>query len=208
MTAPAVGYIPFDARLNMDGTVNIFADGNPLPGGQGLSTGAVLRILSLYAKENGTVLMTTVQLNGRVTRDLIDGSGGSVPYYVPAEAEAEAATEEDTAVDNEDVLLAALKTRGAVPGAAPAGEYVPQTPKARRVRPLDASEAIPDYDVEGDIRKAMATNRAPVNMRLITIVLIGILAAAVAAYIFNSISGSLSAADFPLPSWYVTDPPA
>lgn len=199
MTGASPSYIPFDARLNLDGTVNIFADGNPLPGGQGLSTAATLRVLSRYARENGTVLMTTVQLNGRITRDLIDGSGGSVPYYVPAEAAAVEDPTEPAAPEDDELLLASLKTRGA--GAEPAQEYVPQHIQVRKVRPLDAAEAIPDFDVEGDIRKAMATQRPAPNMRVLVLVLVGMVVAAAAAAGFYLVSGSLLSAGLPLPGW-------
>ncbi|MCC3299485.1 hypothetical protein [Arthrobacter caoxuetaonis] len=196
MTGPSPSYIPFDARLNVDGTVNIFADGNPLPGGQGLSTEAVLRVLSRYARENGTVLMTTVQLNGRITRDLIDGSGSAVPYYVPAEKAIVEDLVEPAAPEDEELLLASLKTRGA--GAEPAPEYVPQRLQARRVRPLEAVEEIPDFDVEGDIRKAMASQKTPANMRVIVLVIIGVVVAAAAAAVFYAVSGSLLSVGLPL----------
>ncbi|MGK3708816.1 hypothetical protein [Arthrobacter sp. IK3] len=197
MTAAA--YIPFDARLNIDGTVNIFADGIPLPGGQGLGTADAVRVLSRYARENGTVLMSTVQLNGTVTRDIIDGTGTAVPYYDPTLDAAEAADEEAGQLEGEEVLMAALKTRGAVPGAPPAAEYTPRARSTRRVQPLEAAEAIPDFDVEGDLRKALAARKNPVNVRAVILLVIGVIIAAAAAAAFYAVSGSLFAADLHLP---------
>lgn len=184
---------PFDAQANHDGTMNIYADGVALPAGQGLSPEAVLRVLSRFARESGTILLTTAQLNGTVTRDLIDGTGTAVPYYEPKAAEEEGASEAEGIVD-EELLLAALKTRGA--DVAPGYEepvYTPAPRRRRAVLELSAAESIPDFDVEGDIRKSMASRSNPPSLRTIVVAGCSVGAAAVAGVIFYLFSGSILA---------------
>lgn len=186
-------YTPFDARANHDGTMNIYADGVALPGGQGLSADAVLRVLSRFARDSGTILLTTAQLNGSVTRDLIDGTGTAVPYYEPKAAAEEATAEAEGTVD-EDLLLAAMKTRGAN-GAAEYEEpvYTPAPRRRRAVLELSAAESIPDFDIEADIRKSMAAGPNPPSMRTLIVAGCSVGAAAVAGVIFYMLSGSILA---------------
>lgn len=186
-------YTPFDARANHDGTMNIYADGVALPGGQGLTSEAVLRVLSRFARDNGTILLTTVQLNGKLTRDLVDGTGTAVPYYEPAAPEQQVEAEADGGLD-EELLLAAMKTRGAS-GAADYEEpvYTPALRKRRVALQLDSAESIPDFDVEGDIRKAISARKAPANVRTLVVSGVAVGAAAVVGIIFYLLSGSVLA---------------
>lgn len=186
-------YTPFDARANHDGTMNIYADGAALPGGQGLSPEAALRVLSRFARGNGPILLTTAQLNGTATRDLIDGNGSAVPYYEPKAAEEESATETEIAVD-EDLLLAAMKNRGAhVAAGYEEPDYTPVPRRRRAVLELNAAEAIPDFDVEADIRKSMGARSNPPSLRTIVVAGCSVGAAVVAGIIFYLFSGSILA---------------
>lgn len=196
MSGPArEEFAEFGARTNHDGTLNIYADGAALPGGQNLTEEALLRVLSRFAGEEGTVLLTTMQLNGTVTRDLIDETGTAIPYYEPAQKSPGEPEHEEDPHRDDDLLLAAMKTRG-TPGSStweePAAAAVPRHPRMKLE--LSSTALIPEYDVEGDIRKALSSSTAkPAGLRTMMITGCAVAAAAVAGVAFYLLSGSILA---------------
>lgn len=162
-------YIPLAARVNHDETMDVLIEGTVVPGGSGLSMKSVLELLARYAGENGKVLLTTTHPNGRVTRDLVAETGEVTPFYREQTASSEA---EDEATDPaHEALLQALKQGGQRRVSLPDIESAPPAPVASETRRVKLGEgAIPKFDVESDILKAMAAKK-PVRSSAKTMVL-------------------------------------
>lgn len=158
--APAQGYTALEARLNHDGTAALTVDGQELPGCGALAMDAVLDILVRYARQNGTLLLTSTHPNGRITHDLVSPEGEVTPYYPPQQTLAEHAAEAADADPAEAVVFDALRRHGrrraGEPVPAPAA---PAGPLKTRVQ-LGAGD-IPRFDVEADIAKAQAAKNPP-----------------------------------------------
>jgi hypothetical protein len=174
-------YIPLEARVNPDGSVDVLIDGTAVPGGSGLTMASVLQLLTRYAGENGKLLMTTTHPNGSVTRDLVDETGAVTPFYPEVKTRAETAA---AAGDpSEEALLQVLKQSGrrrvgySEIVAAPVAPSVPATTRVKM-----GEGAIPKFDVEADIQKTL-TSKKPSNTRkrLIVAVILTVLALAVVA---------------------------
>lgn len=157
-------YIPLNARVNHDGTVDVLVDGVDLPGGSGLSMAMVLQLLTRYAGENGKLLMTTTHPNGNVTRDLVSETGEITPFYPEATSRGDAAPAAGAlpADTSEEALLQALKQRGRrigytdIAAIEPAAAAAPATTRVRM-----GEGAIPKFDVEADIMKTMSSKNPP-----------------------------------------------
>jgi hypothetical protein len=174
-------YIPLEARVNPNGSVDVMIDGTAVPGGSGLPMASVLQLLTRYAGENGKLLMTTTHPNGSVTRDLVDETGEVTPFY--PEVKPRAVTAAAAGDPSEEALLQVLKQSGrrrvgySEIAAAPVAPAAPVTTRVKM-----GEGAIPKYDVEADIMKAMS-KKPPVNtkQRLIVAVILTVLALAVIA---------------------------
>lgn len=155
-------YIPLEARVNPNGTVDVLVEGAAVPGGSGLTMASVLQLLTRYAGENGKLLMTTTHPNGSVTRDLVSETGEVTPFYPETKPRAAAAAA--VADPSEDALLQVLKQSGrrrvgySEIAAAPAAAAAPVTTRVKM-----GEGAIPKYDVEADIMKAMASAKPPAS---------------------------------------------
>ncbi|ACL42386.1 hypothetical protein Achl_4435 (plasmid) [Pseudarthrobacter chlorophenolicus A6] len=154
-------YTALEARVNHDGTVDVLVNGSPVPAGCGLTMAAVLELLTRYAGENGKLLMTTTHPNGRVTRDLVSETGEVTPFYPDARTEPSAASE--TAPDpSHDELYQALKNSGRRVGYADIASTEPVqaiAPSTTRVKLGEG--AVPKFDVEADIEKALSAKKPP-----------------------------------------------
>lgn len=166
-------YIPLNARVNHNGTVDVLVDGVDVPGGSGLSMAMVLQLLTRYAGENGKLLMTTTHPNGNVTRDLVSETGEITPFYPEAMGRAGAASAACTLPTDspEEALLQALKQRGRrigytdIAAIEPAAATPPATTRVKM-----GEGAIPTFDVEADIMKTLAPKSPPRSKLMLMIV--------------------------------------
>jgi hypothetical protein len=171
-------YIPLDARVNPDGTVDVLIDGEAVPGGSSLTMASVLQLLARYAGENGKLLMTTAHPNGSVTRDLVSETGEITPFYPDARGRstADAWEAQHAANPSEEVLLQVLQQSGrrrvGLSDLATAPPVEAVAPATTRVKMGEG--AIPKFDVEADIQKAMSSRMPPrsTTKRLILAVII------------------------------------
>lgn len=163
-------YTPLEARVNPDGTVDVVVDGAALPGGSGLAMAAVMELLTRYAAENGKLLMTTTHPNGSVTRDLVSETGEVTPFYPEASAMGPSGSAADP---SQEALLDALRQRGRrkvgyseIVAAPPVAAVAPATTRVKM-----GEGAIPKYDVEADIEKALSSKKAPPMSKTKTMIL-------------------------------------
>lgn len=175
-------YIPLEARVNPDGSVDVLIDGTAVPGGSGLTMASVLQLLTRYAGENGKLLMTTTHPNGSVTRDLVDETGAVTPFYPEVKPRAVTAAAGDP---SEEVLLQVLKQSGRRRvgySEIVAAPVAPSAPATTRVKMGEG--AIPKFDVEADIQKTL-TKKPPAStrQRLIVTVILTVIVLAVVALI-------------------------
>lgn len=156
-------YTPLEARVNHDGSVDVLVNGSPVPAGSRLTMDAVLQLLTRYAGEHGKLLMTTTHPNGSVTRDLISETGEVTPFYPEVRTAGPAAAEAAAAPDpSQDELYQVLKSNGRRVGladiaAAPPVQAV--APSTTRVKMGEG--AVPKFDVEADIEKALSAKKPP-----------------------------------------------
>ncbi|GAA4033973.1 hypothetical protein GCM10023063_17330 [Arthrobacter methylotrophus] len=178
-------YIPLEARVNPNGSVDVLIDGIAVPGGSGLAMASVLQLLTRYAGENGKLLMTTTHPNGSVTRDLVDETGEITPFY--PEVKPRAVTAFAAAGDpSEEALLQALKQSGRRRVGYTEIVAAPVTPAAPVTTRVKMGEgAIPKYDVEADIQKTLSSKKPPAStrQRLIVTVILTVIVLAVVALI-------------------------
>lgn len=176
-------YIPLEARVNPNGSVDVLIEGAAVPGGSGLTMASVLQLLTRYAGENGKLLMTTTHPNGSVTRDLVSETGEITPFY--PEVKSRAVTATAAADPTEEALLQVLKQRGRrrvgyaeIAAAPPVGATAPATTRVKM-----GEGAIPKFDVEADIQKTLSSKKPPASTtkRLIIAVIITVLVLAVIA---------------------------
>ena len=201
-------YIPLEAKVNPNGTVDVLIDGAAVPGGSGLTMASVVQLLTRYAGEHGKLLMTTMHPNGSVTRDLVSETGEITPFYPETRSQA---TEAAPAADpSEEALLQVLKQSGRRPVGyseiAETPSVEPAAPATTRV--IMGEGAIPKYDVEADIMKAMSSKKPPpsTTKRLAIAVIITVLVLAVVAIAglpllseVTGMFGALPATGTPLP---------
>lgn len=183
-------YTPLEARVNHDGTVDVLIDGTQLPGGSGLTMESLLQLLARFAAENGKLLMTTTHPNGNVTRDLVSETGEVEPFYPDARGRHKAGP--STSDPAHEQLLLTLKQRGRRVGypdivAAPAP--APQAPATTRVKLGEG--AIQKFDVEKDVKKALAPKKpqrssAKTMILALAITVLGLGALAVGGWMFLS----------------------
>jgi hypothetical protein len=178
---PVDEYIPLEARVNPNGSVDVLIDGAAVPGGSGLSMASVLQLLTRYAGENGKLLMTTTHPNGSVTRDLVSETGEITPFYPDVKPRAVTAAAGDP---SEEALLQVLKQSGRRRvgfNEIVAAPVAPAAPATTRVKMGEG--AIPKYDVEADIQKTLSSKKPPAStkQRLIVAVILTVLVLAVVA---------------------------
>jgi hypothetical protein len=176
-------YIPLEARVNPNGSVDVLIDGTVVPGGSGLTMASVLQLLSRYAGENGKLLMTTTHPNGSVTRDLVDETGEVTPFY--PEVKPRAVTAGVTADPSEDALLQVLKQSGRRRVGYSEIVSAPVPPAAPATTRVKMGEgAIPKYDVEADIQKTLSSKKPPATTKqrlIVAAVILTLLALAIIA---------------------------
>lgn len=181
---PVDEYIPLEARVNPNGSVDVLVDGAAVPGGSGLAMASVLQLLTRYAGENGKLLMTTTHPNGSVTRDLVSEAGEITPFYPEVKSrEVAAAASSDP---SEEALLQVLKQSGrrrvgySEIAAAPVAAAAPATTRVKM-----GEGAIPKFDVEADIQKTLSSKKPPAStkQRLIIAVVLTVLALAIVALV-------------------------
>lgn len=184
-------YIPLEARVNHNGTVDVLIDGAAIPGGSGLTMASVLQLLTRYAGENGKLLMTTTHPNGSVTRDLVSETGEVTPFYPEARTRGmdtvTAAARAAASDPSHEALYQVLKQRGrrrvGYSEIADAQSVTVTAPATTRVTMGEGD--IPKYDVEADIIKALSSKKPPrskaktmVLALVITVLVLGGLAVA------------------------------
>lgn len=181
---PVDEYIPLEARVNPNGSVDVLVDGETVPGGSGLAMPAVLQLLTRYAAENGKLLMTTTHPDGSVTRDLVSETGEVTPFY--PEVTPSAKTVAAASDPSEEALLQVLKQssrRRVGYSEIAAAPVAPAAPTRTRVKMGEG--AIPKYDVEADIQKTLASKKHPPSTKksLIIAVILTVLVLAVIALV-------------------------
>lgn len=179
-------YTALEARVNHDGTVDVLVNGSPVPAGSGLTMAAVLELLTRYAAENGKLLMTTTHPNGRVTRDLVSETGEVTPFYPDARTRVSAVVPEAEHDPSHDELYQVLKKSGRRLGYADIAAREPvQAVAPSTTRVMLGEGAVPKFDVEADIEKALSAKKPPMSKAkmmilalVITIAVLGGLAVA------------------------------
>lgn len=158
-------YIPLEARVNHNGTVDVLIDGAAVPGGSGLTREAVLRLLTRYAAENGKLLMTTTHPNGSVARDLVSETGEVTPFYPEATTGRTvplAARPVSADPSHEDLYQALQRSTRRKVGYADLAAADPVRSVAPATNRVKMGEgAIPKFNVEADIIKAMSDHKPP-----------------------------------------------
>lgn len=174
-------YTPLEARVNHDGTVDVLIDGSAVPAGSGLTMEAVLHLLTRYAGENGKLLMTTTHPNGRVTRDLVSETGEVTPFYPEVKAEAAAKAAADASHEDLYQVLKRSSRRVVLADIASVQPAQAVAPTTTRIKMGEG--AVPTYDIESDIQKALSSKKPPRSTAktmilavIITVVVLGGLA--------------------------------
>lgn len=170
-------YIPLDARVNYDGTIDVLVDGAALPGSTGLARDAVLDLLCRYAGDNGKVLMTTTHPNGRITRDVISENGDVTPFYVDVPENPVRVGDGVPEPDRfDDALLHILHRAGSRRVTLPEASSLqaPETTAPAKARVKLGEGSIPKYDVEADIMKALAVKSAPPSRTRVLVTVIAV----------------------------------
>ncbi|MBG0738665.1 hypothetical protein IV500_04420 [Paeniglutamicibacter antarcticus] len=157
-------YIPLQARVNPDGSVDVLIDSAAVPGGSGLTMASLLQLLTRYARENGKLMMTTTHPNGSVTRDLVSEAGEITPFY--PEAGPQSVKAAVSADPSEEALLQVLKQSGQRRvGYSEIATAPPVAAAPATTRVTMGEGAIPKFDVEADIQKAMSSKKPPASTK-------------------------------------------
>ncbi|MCU6479082.1 hypothetical protein [Arthrobacter sp. A2-55] len=169
-----------DVRIDYSGSVDIFAGGQIIPGCEGLNRETALVLMARYARRHGTLFMASTHPNGTVTYDLVDEEGNVTPVIEEAPSKDEP-EELAPSLQLEQAFEAALTGGPVSSDLMGAGDGFPAGPPGGSGDnpPPFATAAIPDFDIEGDARRATAKGPQK-RPRWVLLILLGLAMAAAA----------------------------